>query len=454
MNPIKKIILGATLVAGSLEGQSQIGNPASSMWNEPTFIKSFVGSYGFLAGYEPTIDDEEKESLRALISLIKSNPNVAIQQLETLVKQSESAAFEFILANLYAQEGDLMRAERYYQSAVSKYPQFRRAYKNLGLVQVQSGNWDAAIKSISKSLELGEVDGRVYGLLGYGYLTKGLYYPAEVAYRQAILMQPEVEDWKVGLARCLLETQNYSDAIALFDTLLQESPNNKDYWLLQSNAYIGKGEPLAAAQNLEIVRRMGGAELATLMLLGDIYMNNETPDLALAAYLAGVEKASTDDSQVLIRTAQLFTRSGNYDQAKIMIERTRNRLGEGITESNELDLLTLDAKIARVEGDDATAVAALNLIVERQALNGEALIELANYYADQGELAKATVRYEQAAKIDAYERPALVAHAQTLVRSGDYKNAVPMLQRALRLQPDSKLQDYLQRVERAAKRER
>ena len=128
-------------------------------------------------------------------------------------------------------------------------------------------------------MELGEVDGRAFGLLGYGYLTEERYYPAEAAYRQAILMQPENKDWKVGLAQCLLQTQRYADAIALFDTLIKDDPNNADYWLLQGNAYIGNEDALAAAKNLEIVRRMGKAELSTLTLLGDIYMNNEAPEL-------------------------------------------------------------------------------------------------------------------------------------------------------------------------------
>ncbi|HBO57478.1 MAG TPA: hypothetical protein DD622_03465, partial [Opitutae bacterium] len=74
-----------------------------------------------------------------------------------------------------------------------------RAYKNLGLVYVQDGNFKKAIPTISKALELGVVDGRAYGLLAYGYLSEEKYYPAEAAYRQAILIQPDVKDWKIGL---------------------------------------------------------------------------------------------------------------------------------------------------------------------------------------------------------------------------------------------------------------
>ncbi|MDQ8194296.1 tetratricopeptide repeat protein [Coraliomargarita sp. SDUM461004] len=446
MKKITALLFAAGITAGSLTAQSNIN---THLWSDTTFVNEFLGSYGFLAGAEPQISDEEKEALRNLIDLIKASPKAAIQALEPQITQSSSAAFDFILGNLYFQDGNLSKAEQYYGNAVVKHPDFRRAYKNLGLVQVQQGNFDKAIKTISKAMELGEVDGRSYGLLGYGYLTQERYYPAEAAYRQAILMQPEVTDWKVGLARCLLETARYADAIALFDTLLLDEPNNADYWMLQGNAYLGKGESLAAAKNLEVVRRMGAADLSTLTLLGDIYMNNNSPDLALEAYLAATKVASDHESKALLRAADLLTRSGNYEQSKTIILRIREQLE--LPEADDLTLLTLEAKIARAEGNDEAAVELLNQIVERDALNGDALIELANFYADQNEMAKAINRFQQAEKIEAFEREALIAHAQARVRNGDYKEALPLLRRALQIKPDSNLEDYAQRVEKAAR---
>ena len=444
--------LAALFLAGSVGAQSSaVDRIAREQWNDPQFVKEFLGSYGFLSGYEPEIAEEEKEALRSLIDLIKASPKAAIRQLEPQITDSSSAAFDFILANLYFQEGNLAQAKKYYRNAIEKFPDFRRAYKNLGLVQVQDGDFDAAIKTISKSLELGEVDGRAYGLLGYGYLTEKRYYPAETAYRKAILMQPEVKDWKVGLARTLLETESYGDAIALFDTLLKDEPDNTDYWLLQSNAYIGKGESLKAAKNIEIARRMGAADLDNLTLLGDIYMNNEAPGLALDAYLAAVDKAGPEDVTALIRAAGLLTRTGSHAQARTMIGKTRSGFAGELSEDQEIELLTLEAKIARAEGDDARAAELLQQIVKRDTLNGEALIELANYYADQGELAKATNRYEQAAKIEGFERRALIAHGQALVREGAYQKALPLLRRALKIESDNNLQDYVDKVERAAK---
>ncbi len=444
-------ILSLNFVAANLNAQRRTANPGAELWKDEAFVKSFVGSYAFLVGYEPKISDAEKDTLRALIELIKAKPQAAINQLRPQVKPGSSAAFDFILANLYFQEGKLQQAENSYKKAIKKYPNFRRAYKNLGLVQVQSGNFKDAIPTISKALELGEVDGRAYGLLAYGYLTEGMYYPAEAAYRQAILIQPKQKDWKIGLARCLLETERYKEAVSLFDTLLKDEPNNSDFWLLQSNAYIGNEQSLRAAQNLEIVRRMGKAELSTLTLLGDIYMNNSIPDLALNAYLSAVEMAESKDTDALLRAANILTRTTNFEQAATLIKDIRKTNGTSLSPEQDLELLNQEAKIARAEGDGDAAVEILNKIVERDALNGEALIELANYYADKDMLPEAINRYEQAAKIDAYERKALIAHGQTLVREAQYREALPLLKRALLLEAEQNLEDYTARVERAAK---
>lgn len=441
------------LAASTAPIHAGLEQTATSLWNDPTFIKEFTGSYGFLAGYEPKVSDEEKEALRTLIDLIKVNPSAAIKELEPQVKNSSSAAFDFILANLFFQEANLEKAATYYKNAVVKHPDFRRAYQNLGLVQVQSKEYAGAIQSLSKALELGVVDGRAYGLLGYCYLTQGKYYPAEAAYKQAILMQPEVVDWKVGLAHCLLETERNADAIALFDTLLKANPENSDYWLLQGNAYLSNNQSLQAAKNMEIVRRMGKAQPSTLTLLGDIYMNHQSADLALDAYTAAIKLASKDDMKSLIRAAELLQRSGNFDQAKTMISQISDSMETQMSKNQKLELLTIRAKIARSEGDNEAAVATLQQIVEEDSLNGEAIIELAKYYAEQGDMPRAITRFEEARKIEGFERPALVAHAQALVRESQYVKALPLLKRALKIRSDSNLEDFTNRVERAANRQ-
>ncbi len=131
----------------------------------------------------------------------------------------------------------------------------------------------------------------------------------------------------------------------------------------------------------------------------------------------------------------------------------RADFSEAVEDKDDLKLLTYEAKIARATGDDERAAVLLVQIIERDLLNGEAIIELAKYYADQGKLPEAFTRFEQAQKIRKYERSALVAHAQTLVNNKQYNEAVPLLYRALRIESDRNLKDYTDRVERAARKQ-
>ena len=59
-------------------------------------------------------------------------------------------SMEFNSARTYARiEDNLVEAEKFYDQAIKKYPAFRRAYKNLGFVHIQSGDYVSAINSIS-----------------------------------------------------------------------------------------------------------------------------------------------------------------------------------------------------------------------------------------------------------------------------------------------------------------
>jgi tetratricopeptide (TPR) repeat protein len=424
-------------------------SPNLDFWSDPQFVNAFMGSYGFLSPAEPPVSDAERTTLRSLVDMIQANPRVAAQQLRGQITDTSTAAFDFILGNLLFQEGDLAGAEQSYRNALRKFPSFRRALKNISLVLVQRNDFEAAIPFLSRAIEMGEMDGRIFGLLGYAYLLNRSYYPAEVAYRQAILMQPKVTDWRVGLARTLIETENYRDAAALFETLLQDDPDNGQFILLQANAFIGLNEPMRAAENIEVARRMGSVDQRSLTLLGDIYLNNDAPGLALDAYTAILDEA--DEPKPLVRAAELFTRSGAHDEATALIARTRDRFGESLDPKSAFRLLTLEAQTARARGDTAAAERILTEIVERDVLNGDALIELGNLYADQGDLARATLRFEQAVRISGHERAALIAHARILVGAGRFNEALPMLRRALQIEFDRNLQDYADRVERAAR---
>jgi tetratricopeptide (TPR) repeat protein len=436
----------------------QLRYPSEAFWSDPANVDAFLGTYGVIGPVEPKISTEEQVVLKNLIEILKTgDKQLAIATLTPEVTPEASAALDFTLANLYFEQGELDNAIRYYRSSLQKEADFLRAHKNLGILLVQKGQFPDAIGPLSKTLSLGNPDGITYGLLGLSFLNTGDSLSAEAAYRNAIVFAPETNDWKLGLARALLEQQKFDEGIAILDYLIKAKPEDGALWLVQANAYLGLGEAEKAAANYEIVDRMGQSTGDSLNLLGDIYMNEDMKELALEAYLEAMDKDPDQDISRPLRAAEVLTNRGALDEAKMMIDRIRSNYSD-IPNDTDLVLLKLQARndIAKDRRDDAVAV--LEQIVEREPLDGEALILLARFYSqtesDDPEVKedmfqKAILLYERAAKIRDYEDRALLAHAQMLVGAGEYADAVPLLERVMTITPRDNIGRYLQQVRNA-----
>jgi tetratricopeptide (TPR) repeat protein len=448
------VALAACLPLRAEEGSA---GPAGelALWSDPTFQKQFLGSFGRQADIEPRLTVVEREQMEKLLPLLASDPAAAVRELEKITRPESSAVLDFTLGNLRFQQDDVDGAAAHFEAALAKFPSFRRAHKNLGLIRVRQGRFDEAVRCLTRVIELGGGDGLTFGLLGYAYSSSGNFVSAESAYRSAVLLQPEQVDWKLGLARSLLKQQKYGDTASLCGELIARHPERADLWLLQANAYIGLGQPLKAAENYEVVRRMGSANAAALHTLGDIYVNEGLLDLAAKAY---ADALGADPGQAVdrpLRCAEILAQRGALAQAKVLLERVKEERGARMEAQDRKRLLKLEARIAmgerQVEGAEDGAVAALEEIVAIDPLDGEALILLGQHYARAQEPERAIFYFERAESLEAYEADARVRHAQLLVSQARYREAVPLLKRAQELKPREDVARFLEQVERIAR---
>ncbi len=446
------LLLLALGLAGAAFAQARPWG-GDSIVSDPEWRSRFLGSYGFLSGAEPKVNATELEMLREVLELLKANPQAAAARLKGTTGNESSAALDFILANLEFQNGELEDAKTHYRSALKKFPDFRRAHKNLGLLLVQEGDFQGGVEHLSRALELGDRDGRNYGLMGYCYVNLENYLAAEQAYRNAVLQEPDTRDWKLGLARSLLAMERYKEAVALFDTLIEENPEDSTSWMLQANAYIGLEQPRAAAINLEAVRALGKAQTSSLVLLGDIYMNEGLFDLAKDTYLDVIRQDEKGASYATAyRAADLLIRTRAFDEAAEILASIDERYAAKLETGEELKVLTLKAKVARAKGRKKEAANLLESIVERDGTRGDALLELASYHRSHGDVEKALLLVERAQNLEAFERQALLEHAQLRVSQKEYREAAGLLRRALAIRPEPRVESFLARVEDAIRR--
>jgi tetratricopeptide (TPR) repeat protein len=382
---------------------------------------------------------------------LPTNPEEAAHQLEAAAGPDASGMIDFTLGNIHFQQERLEEAEASYRTAIDKFPTFRRAYKNLALVQMRRGATDDAIRSFTRLIELGGADSFSYGLLGQAYTVKADWLAAESAYRSALLLAPDHLDWRIGLARCAFRQQKYGEAAALIEKLLEQAPDRADLWLLQANAYVGMKQPLDAAENLEIVARTGKATVDSLYLLGDIYVNEGLTGLAAGAYRRAIERDADQAPARALRAAEALAARGANDEARTVGTTLRERLGSRVSTDEQRALLKLEARMAVAEGKEGEAVRVLEEVVALDPLDGEALLLLGQHEAKAGDTERALLYYERAGNVDRFAAPARLRAAQLLASQGKYPEAVTLLKRAQELDPKDEVARYLEQVERAAR---
>jgi len=422
----------------------------ASVWNDPEFTKRLLGSYGFASDIEPRMQPEEQMVYREkVVPALQADPKKALSVLEGLVNPKASAVFDFYLGNVYFQNDDLTNAIKNFEAALVKFPDYRRAQKNLAFALMRSGKYDAAVKPLTRTIALGGADGKVFGLLGFAYLNQGRFASAEAAYQQALVFEPDNIDFKLGAVKCSIATANYDHALALLDELIRQNPERDAFWTLQANIYIQKEQPAKAAVSLEMLRRLGRATSPNLLLLGDLYLAQEARELALPAYLEAIEKDDGKNAAKALRPAQILVSRGAWDDARRLFEKIRG--GAALSGEDELKLLKLESKVAMQTGGGEDAIKVLEQIIGRNPLDGEALLLAGDYYARNDQKEKAELRYDTASKIEGFAADAFVKHAHLLVQLQKYPKAVELLHKAQKARPRDNVQRYLEKVEQLAR---
>ncbi len=420
----------------------------------PAFRRAMLGEFGMRTEVEPRVTEAERALLEKVAAAMGARGGMAAarRMLENAVTPSSSAALDFALAHLGFLEGDLDRAAAGYARAIAKFPAFLRAHKQLGVVHVRAGRFGEAVPRLARAIELGGGDGLTYGLLGFACLQTDRLTAAESAYRIAILLQPDVPDWRLGLARVFFRQGRHAEVVALCDELIRAEPNRPEYRALQAGAYLGLRETQKATELYEMLDLAGHATPEMLQTLGDVQLRDGYADLAADAYLRALERGGAAHIERTVRAAELLAARGSPAEAQRLADRVREIAAGSLDDSMKIRLLKLAARAAAAQGEPAEEqIRRLEEIVASDPLDGETLILLAQHHAAAGDLDRATLLFERAAAIEATEADARLRHAQCLVRAGRYADALPLLKRAQELRPRDEVARYLEQVERMAR---
>jgi len=205
---------------------------------------------------------------------------------------------------------------------------------------------------------------------------------------------------------------------------------------------LSQGRKIEAAVLLETAASTGVAGADELLLLGDLYADQNLPAEAVAVYQKALGPARDRSEQKLIRYAQVLVAAGKLDEA----ERALDALKKEQTPQGRLAFLQghADLFVARKRWADARAEA--EALLRLAPLNGNALLTVGRTYAEEHDIPRATLAFEAAYRIPESAYRASLELAGIELRNRRYAKSAAYLEKALSIQNTDSVQEYLARV--------
>jgi tetratricopeptide (TPR) repeat protein len=471
-NPISGLmtrVCGLKVIALLAVGLKCYAGPSfypTDYFRSPEFRDAFLGTLGVKSDVEPKLTEEEQHYLEQIQPFMGKDLEACINAFEKVSGPEATARFDYELGVLYMQKNDVEKAREALIRAVTKFERFLRAHSNLGLLYTRVNRTREAIPHITKSIALGQASEELYGMLAYCHLQNGDSLSAETAYRNAIMLGPKTVDWKTGLAQALFSQQKAGEAIALLDELLKVDPQKELFWNMQAVAQIANGQPLKAAQNLEMLALMGKATAKEYSILGDIYMSQALFPLASRSYIAGASaKGAPSAPDGLLKNAESLAQRSAYPEAKSVLASVES-VFPSLDTSHKVKMLKIRSRIAMAEEAPDSAVALLNEIVQVDPMDGEALMLLADHFIKKGtdaDLVQAIFYLERGVKIPTSEADASVRLAQAKIaksasetdkgkRLEAMASAIELLKRAQELKKRDSVGSYMADLEKTVQK--
>lgn len=397
---------------------------------------------------EPTVSRHESKILADAVNLADKNLKEAITFLREHIDDDSSAALDFALASFYFQDEALEEAEAAYRQALLKFPAFDRARANLARILIKQDKIDEALRELKEILLSGTARPSTLTIIGYTSLLKDEPVPAEMAYRQALLIDPEDQNAYVGLVKSLLMQERFREATTLLEDLLEDNPFSSEFWFLLANARLALDQPKRAIVTLECARRLKLASNEALNTLADLYLNAGRAQEALERYQEAFALNEPSIDRIL-RAVKAYVMLGDPGRATILLEQIKSAIKKDETKLNpeqSYELNSMEAQCSYLEGDLELAGLKFQELLKKNPLDGEILLALGDISRDKKNSEEAIIFYEQAARISTNRMDALIRQAQLEVELEHYEKSIELLEKAQAIKFQPHVARYLEQV--------
>jgi len=190
---------------------------------------------------------------------------------------------------------------------------------DVGIKQAKQGNYDVAIASIKKAIQLDPRLQSAYYNLGFIYYQAGNPGEAVNFYYEALKLDPGDLDSRRGLGLAYTAQKKWSHAAAVFVDLLQMTPDDSEVAVQLGRTYLEMGQPEKAINPLQ-----KATTLAPKNALAHVYLGRAltlTGQFTRATqHLLQARELKPDSEQIKLELLNLYVESGQFLSAQPLVE--------------------------------------------------------------------------------------------------------------------------------------
>jgi len=213
-------------------------------------------------------DDATSHAERGLALQRQGDVPGAIVEYEAAVATSPGLGSAHVnLIALYAQQRDWANASAHYEAALKTGTALAEAHYNFGACLAMQGKRDAAAEAYRKALSLNPQYSGAWSGLGQLAEMDGRLAEAEASYRKASEQAPADPSIRFNIARMLIATQRYREAIVeLQPAIAVDHPDRARFLFGLSTAHVLAGDVAEGrrygVEALDLAKSRGQTDLA------------------------------------------------------------------------------------------------------------------------------------------------------------------------------------------------